>query len=178
MFDEKVFIAQVEQAQAEEFADIMTRPSAEQEKALRAHLGDHRYQRMHAMALRGNATRATGTTKGNVLVLHGSMGSELSVVGPNERLQIWVHALRLMDGQLSRLRLAEARVGRAASENVHATGIMKRHYGELLLTLAQHWSVRAFWYDWRRGTDYAALRLQGKLADWFDEHLRGIKPAR
>jgi CHAT domain len=169
MFDEKVFIAQVEQAQAEEFADIMTRPSAEQEKALRAHLGDHRYQRMHAMALRGNVTRATGRTKGNVLVVHGSMGSELSIVGPNERTQIWVHALRLMDGQLSRLRMAEARVGRAASESIHATGIMKRHYGELLLTLAQHWSVRAFWYDWRRGTEYAALRLQGLLADWFDE---------
>jgi pimeloyl-ACP methyl ester carboxylesterase len=169
MFDEKVFIAQVEQAQAEEFADIMTRPSAEQEKALRAHLGDHRYQRMHAMALRGNVTRAAGLSKGNVLVLHGSMGSELSLIGPNERTQIWVHALRLMDGQLSRLRMAESRTGRVTSENIHATGIMKRHYGELLLTLAQQWSVRAFWYDWRRGVEYAALRLQGLLADWFDE---------
>jgi hypothetical protein len=169
MFDEKIFIAQVEQAQADEFADIMTRPSAEQEKALRAHLGDHRYQRMHAMALRGSVARAGGTTKGNVVVLHGSMGSELSLVGPNERTQIWVHALRLMDGQLSRLRLAETRSGRAASENIHATGIMKRHYGELLLTLAQQWSVRAFWYDWRRGVEYAALRLQGLLVDWFDE---------
>jgi hypothetical protein len=169
MFDEKVFIAQVEQAQAEGFADLMTRPSAEQEKALRAHLGDHRYQRMHAMALRGSVARAAGRTKGNVLVLHGSMGSELSIIGPNERTQIWVHALRLMDGQLSRLRLAEGRAGRAASENIHATGIMKRHYGELLLTLAQQWSVRAFWYDWRRGVEYAVLGLQGRLADWFDE---------
>ena len=46
---------------------------------------------------------------------------------------------------------------------------MKRHYGELLLTLAQQWSVRAFWYDWRRGVEYAVLGLQGRLADWFDE---------
>jgi CHAT domain len=170
MFDEKVFIAKMEQAQAEDFADFMTRPSAEQEKALRAHLGDHRYQRMHAMALRGSVARATGKTKGHVVVLHGSMGSELSLVGPNERAQIWVHALRLMDGQLSRLRLAEGRAGRAASENIHATGIMKRHYGELLLTLAQQWSVRGFWYDWRRGIENAALQLQGRLNDWFDEN--------
>lgn len=169
MFDEKMFIARVEQAQTDEFAGFMARPTAEQETALRAHLGDHRYQRMHRMALRGNVTRTTGKTKGNVVVLHGSMGSELSIVGPAERAQVWVHALRLMDGQFSRLRLAEARTGRATSENVHATGIMKRHYGELLLALAQHWSVRAFWYDWRRGIDYAALRLQAVLADWFDE---------
>ena len=46
---------------------------------------------------------------------------------------------------------------------------MKRHYGGLLLTLAQQWSVRAFWYDWRRGVEYAVLGLQGRLADWFDE---------
>jgi pimeloyl-ACP methyl ester carboxylesterase len=168
--NEKAFIAVVEQAQADEFADIMTRPGAAEEQALRAHLGDDRYQRLHAMALRRNVIRSTRKAKGNVVVLPGIMGSELSVVSPTgTRTQVWVHALRVMDGQLSRLRLAEDRGRQAADENVYATGIMKRHYGELLLSLAQNWTVRAFWYDWRRSLEYAAIRLQALLRDWFDE---------
>jgi hypothetical protein len=168
--NEKAFIAVVEQAQPDEFADIMARPSAAEEQALRAHLGDDRYQRLHAMALRRNVIRSTHKTKGNVVVLPAIMGSELSVVSPaGTRTQVWVHALRIMDGKLADLRLTEDRSRQAADENVHATGIMKRHYGELLLSLAQNWTVRAFWYDWRRNLDHSAIRLQAQLRDWFDE---------
>ncbi len=72
MFDERAFIARVESASPEELANLLTHPSVEQEKALRAHLGDQRYQRMHSMALKRNVNRSVGQVKkGNVVVIHG-----------------------------------------------------------------------------------------------------------
>src|ERR671924_707165 len=98
MFDERVFIARVESAGPEEFANILTRPSVEEEKALRAHLGDQRYQRMHSMALKRNVSRSLGREKkGNVIVIHGIMGAELAVssIGGGSGDLTWVNAFRI-----------------------------------------------------------------------------------
>src|SRR3569832_778515 len=71
MFNERAFISQVERANPEELANLLIRPSLQEEKALRAHLGDERYQRMHSMALKRKVTRgATATRKGNVVEFH------------------------------------------------------------------------------------------------------------
>ena len=88
MFNERAFIARVEEAGPEELARLLTNPSVAEEKALRAHLGDQRYQRMHSMALKRNISRSVGRAKkGNVLVIHGIMGAELSVSsGPGAHL--------------------------------------------------------------------------------------------
>ncbi|MDQ3649868.1 MAG: hypothetical protein M3458_06215 [Acidobacteriota bacterium] len=98
MFDEQAFIAQVESASADQLARILSYPTLDQEKALRAHLGDGRYQRMHSLALKRSVRRAAEMPQGNVVVIHGIMGSELTVSKLNSEIGdlTWVNAVRIM----------------------------------------------------------------------------------
>jgi hypothetical protein len=148
LFDEPAFIARVESANTDEFSDLLKQPTKLQERALRAYFGDGRYQRLHSKALRSFAGRGQ-EPDGNVIVLHGMMGSELSLDSrATEAVEIWARITQIMAGALSRLQLSEdGRSGVDAAIAVRATGIMKRHYGELLLALSERWRVRAFWYD-------------------------------
>jgi hypothetical protein len=169
MFDERAFISQVEAASPEELAQILTRPTLEEEKALRAHLGDDRYQRMHGMALMRKVTRGLDAkSKGNVIVIHGIMGAELSVGSGGAGDLTWVNAFRILRGWLDRLRLSDD--GRSEANpafTVRASGIMKRFYGEMLLSLSAKWNVKAFWFDWRKDLDLAANELNARIGEWF-----------
>jgi pimeloyl-ACP methyl ester carboxylesterase len=177
MFNEKAFISQVEAANTETLAQLLRYPTREEEEALRAHLGDERYQRMHGMALRLNITRGIADARGfdpergNVVVIHGIMGGELTAInreGGGE--QIWVKALKIMSGWLSRLQLKDDGQTEADEKyDVRATGILKRYYGELLLSLSENWNVRAFWFDWRKDLQLAATDLESKINGWFPE---------
>src|SRR5208337_1638797 len=94
MFDQRAFIERVERANTAEFARLMAMPTYEQEEALRAHFGDDCYQRLHAAALAIAAPetqrrvsewlrqpdRQTSRLQGNVVLLSGIMGSELSTI--------------------------------------------------------------------------------------------------
>jgi hypothetical protein len=171
MFDERAFIARVESVGPEELANMLMRPSIEEEKALRAHLGDQRYQRMHSMALKRNISRSLGRDKkGNVIVIHGIMGAELTVssIGGGSGDLTWVNAFRILRGWLDRLRLNDD--GRSEFNpkyQVRASGIMKRYYGELILSLAENWNVQPFWFDWRKDLNLAADELNVKINDRF-----------
>lgn len=177
MFNEKAFIAQVEAADTKELAELLRQPTREEEEALRAHLGPERYQRMHSMALRRNVTRSIARSRGqapergNVVAIHGIMGGELTATdrkGSSD--QVWVKALRIMNGWLGRLRLGEdARAEYDERYDVRASGIMKRYYGELLLSLSQNWNVRAFWFDWRKDLRLAATDLEAQIDGWFKD---------
>jgi pimeloyl-ACP methyl ester carboxylesterase len=172
MFDEQAFIAQVEMADTEELLRILDHPTVEEEKALRAHLGDERYQRMHGLALRHNVTRSVGQpTKGNVVVIHGIMGAELNVSSGGDGDLTWVNIFRIVRGWLDRLRLSDdGRTEYNSKFKVRASGIMKRFYGELLLSLAEKWNVRAFWFDWRKDMQLAADNLNTQIDGWFGAH--------
>lgn len=177
MFDEKAFIAQVESADTEELANLLRHPTREQEEALRAHLGSERYQRMHSMALRRNVARSLARSRGgdpergNVVVIHGIMGAELTATDRNgSGDQIWVKALRIVRGWLERLRLGDdGRMEYDDRYDVRASGIMKRYYGELLLSLSENWNVRAFWFDWRKDLKLAATELEAEIDGWFED---------
>jgi hypothetical protein len=169
MFDERAFIARVEAADAEGLANILARPSIDEEKALRAHFGDERYQRMHGMALKRKISRSLiSRPKGNVVVIHGLLGGELTVSSGGPGDLTWVNAFRIVRGWLDRLKLDED--GRAEANSkfkVFASNIMKRHYGEMLLSLSQNWNVKAFWFDWRKDIDIAADELNMQISTWF-----------
>lgn len=168
-FDERAFIRRVEAAGPDEFATMLRHPAPEEERALRVHLGDERYRRMHEMALLSAPTRrGAGEPHGNVILIHGIMGGELTVRRGADGTQIWAKVLRLITGGIGDLRLAangrdEFETGRV----VDATGIMKKHYGEMILALASRWKARAFWFDWRRDLDSAAALLAARATDWF-----------
>src|SRR5687768_226374 len=152
-FNERAFIHKVEAAGPEELAAILERPTLDEEKALRAHLGDERYQRMHSMALKRKVGHRglRGEPKGNVVVIHGIMGGELSVSTGGSGDLTWVSIFRILRGWLDRLRLADdGRTEANPKFKVVASGIMKRHYGEMLLSLSENWNVKDFYFDWRK----------------------------
>jgi pimeloyl-ACP methyl ester carboxylesterase len=172
MFDERAFIARVESAGTDELAQIMLRPTGEEEQALRVYFGDDRFERLRQLALKRTLTRGARELKGNVVVIHGIMGAELSAFdrkGAGE--QVWAKVLRLANGWLDRLRLSEdGKAEYSADYDVRATGIMKRYYGELLLSLSERWNVRAFWFDWRKDLNLAAESLKTQISGWFREN--------
>jgi hypothetical protein len=171
LFDERAFIERLEAAGVEELAHLLSHPRLEEERALRTYLGDERYQRLHARALRQRLSRGTARPRGNVVVIHGMMGSELTAVdraGSSD--PIWLHVLRIVAGRLEVLRLSDD--GRSEYDpgfDVRASGILKRAYGELLLALALNWNVRAFWFDWRKDLKLAAAELDAQISGWFDD---------
>src|SRR5215213_437265 len=149
MFDERAFISQVERSNTDELAKLLVRPTLDQEKALRAHLGNERYQRMHSMALKRRTSRSLGDKpKGNVVVIHGIMGAELSISSSNGGAGdlTWVNAFRILRGWLDRLQLSDdGRSDLNSKFSVTASGIMKRYYGEMLLALSENWNVKDFY---------------------------------
>ncbi len=168
-FDERAFIRRVEAASPSEFAALLRHPSPDEEAALRVHLGDARYRRMHEMALTQSVKRkGARAPRGNVVLIHGIMGGELTAVRQGQGRQIWAKVLRLMGGGLRDLRLsADGRTEADGARSVEASGIMKKHYGEMLLALATNWNAQAFWFDWRRDLDTAASLLAARATAWF-----------
>lgn len=171
MFDERAFIKQFEAADAKEMARILARPTSEQATALRAYLGDARYERMHSTALQAIAARRGLSTpsKGKVVVIHGIMGAELSHYdSPNVRdpRMIWVHYWRILRGWAERLLLNPD--GKTSRYDVRATGIMQDYYGELVLELlVKNWDAQSFFFDWRKDLNTAAGELLARINGWF-----------
>lgn len=163
--DERAFIARVEAAEPDVFATLLARPNRDEERALRAYFGDARFERLHTMAIRrAGAARASRVARGNVVILPGIMGSELSEYGGLLPSRIWINPLRVAAGHMGHLRLD----GEGRPEfDVRASGILKLFYGELLLSLSERWNVQAFWYDWRRDLRDSAAELEAKLRTWF-----------
>ena len=176
MTDDQAYIYRLEEAQPSELRRMISTATPDEQRLLRVYLGDERYRRMRALALQQRNTRGRSERRGNVVVLHGIMGGELSrsqghVPGGSGSIrQIWVKLMRLAFGDLRYLQLDRAGTGPADPRyEVTATGIMKKNYGEQLLTLAEQWETRAFWYDWRRDLHEAARRLHLHLIEWFDD---------
>lgn len=179
MMDERAFIRRVEDSDTDEFAQILARPNLEEERALRAHFGEERYKRLHARALRRSVRGAARASRGNVVVIHGIMGGELTAYRGGDSEHIWARVFSLIHGRVRRLRLADD--GRADFEQgtqVQATGIMKTAYGEMLLALAERWNVRGFWYDWRYGVCYGRYAPVGSYCQCGPDPGRILPPPR
>src|SRR5215212_5186192 len=165
-FDERTFIKRVQSASTDELSDVLARPSTEEEKALRSYFGDQPYQRLRSLALEKKSGR---TATGNVVIIPGLMGSELSVFasgsGAAASELIWLSAMRILQGRLSWLKLSAD--GTSSEYDVRATGVMKRQYGELILSLARNWNVCTFPFDWRKDLHLAAVELSSQIERWF-----------
>ncbi|MEZ4727475.1 MAG: CHAT domain-containing protein [Caldilineaceae bacterium] len=174
MLDERELIGRLEAADADELADLVARPDTDEERVLRLYLGSRLYQRLHSLALRRELQRkGSGQHKrGNVVIVPGIFGCELSSFdrrGQKER--VWLSARSVAAGHFPWLRLDPS--GRAELDMDHpiqATGIIKRQYGELILTLAEQWNAHVFWYDWRKDFRIAAAQLQARVNTWFAEN--------
>src|SRR6266480_1838922 len=163
MIDERAFLAQLESANTDELSQILRRPSADEERLLEIYFGAERLQRLRSLAL---GARRRAVAKGNVVVLHGIMGGELTVFPTNQNRQfIWLNFPRVAIGAVGWLRMT----GKFESQfDVRATGILKKWYSEQLLGLAADgWNVQAFWYDWRQDLAQTADSLRQQIDRWF-----------
>ncbi len=170
MTRDRGIIDRLEEADADELAEILLGAGRAEQSDLSAHLGKERFHRMRSLALQRPRSRSAATAVwGNVVVLHGFLGSSLTAYDrPEGDEQIWIDVRRIGLGQLSLLRLGpDGRSPYHPGTDIRASGIMKRTYGEQLLALAKNWTVRAFPFDWRRDVDSAADELNSQLNDWF-----------
>jgi hypothetical protein len=106
--EERAFIEMVEAADPDELAEMLSRPTREEEEILVTYFGEDRYHRMHECALRRNLRGAAQPPIGNVVVLHGIMGAALTGTDRRGRnALLWVQAARLLGlgGGLSTLEL-------------------------------------------------------------------------
>ncbi|MBC7791645.1 MAG: CHAT domain-containing protein [Anaerolineae bacterium] len=169
-FDEYAFLERLEAADTEKLSQLLLHPAPEEERVLRTYFGDLRYQRLHGLAVRRSSTRGKRGDKGNVVVIHGIMGAELSAFDGERPNRIWMRVLRLLLGGIVNLRLNDDGSGDAdAVREIRATGILKNTYGELLLSLAENWNVKPFWFDWRKDIRTAAGQLDVKISEWFGD---------
>ena len=153
-----------------ELDEVVRSPTQAQERALRVELGDDGFRRARELVVR-SATRAEGAVRGNVVVLHGIMGAELSTMSNGGGMsKLWLKLPSILTGGLTRLRLAEDGCSPADPRwTTLPTAILKRYYVELLLALHREWRVEPFWYDWRRALTTAADDLDAHIQRSFGD---------
>lgn len=159
--DERAFIARLESANTDELVVILSRPTPEEDRVLRIHFGPERYERLRRKALRSGTRR--GQKKGNVVILHGIMGSELQRFEGSQRHPVWMSLLRLILGATKWLEMKEGR----SVYDVRPTGLLKRWYSELMLGLNFDWNVKDFAFDWRLDLTDSARSLNDRINEWF-----------
>lgn len=139
---------------------MLRRASARENRWLEEHFGA-----AHLGELRSLAEPRRAASRGNVVLLHGILGSHLGLSGAGGRCStIWISPWSLVKGRFAKLRLNE---NGGSQYRVEPTGTLKRYYGKPLLHLAQRWDVRAFAYDWRRSIRESADRLARAVHEWF-----------
>jgi pimeloyl-ACP methyl ester carboxylesterase len=161
--DERAFLNQLESANAEELSQILQRPSPDEQRLLEVYFGTARLEKLRRLALSGGRR---ASPRGNVVVLHGITGGELTVSPANQASQhVWLNLPRIAIGALGWLGMTPELKSKF---DVRATGILKKWYSELLLSLAaERWSVQAFWYDWRLDFAEIADALRAQIDRWF-----------
>jgi pimeloyl-ACP methyl ester carboxylesterase/O-acetyl-ADP-ribose deacetylase (regulator of RNase III) len=142
--------------------------NAAEEQALRDYFGDE-YKELQRLVDHARFVRERSQALGNVVFLHGIMGSNLSTVEQDgDEDLVWVNVLRLAGGQLERLKLApDGRHEADKTASVRATALDKRTYARAILWLRARWNVHPFAYDWRRDMDESADALARFIREQF-----------
>ncbi len=165
MINERAFIAQFSSATPQEMIDMVLHADADEQRVLQIYLGQQQYDDIRAMGMQTrSAAAAPAAPRGNVVVLHGIMGGELSQFLAGAQSQIWLNIFRLMDGQFDRLPIQD---DGSSTLDVRASGILARYYAKQIVWLSQDWNVRTFFFDWRIDIRKSADALFQNIQTWF-----------
>lgn len=132
-----------------------------EEELLEQELGSELLLRVKRQARRVSR----GAERGRVIVVHGIMGSLLDVVdarGDSDR--VWANVLRLANGRIADLELADDGQPKRRNLRVQTAGLHRKTYLALLLELDREWEVLPFAYDWREDIARSADQLAGEIA--------------
>ena len=167
MNDRKI-LARLEAASPTDLDTLLRRPTEDEARVYRAYYGAERYDALRRKTLSRNSTTRGATRaakRGNVVILHGIMGGELTFREPSGDTSIWMSIFRLAFGGVERLRMENGK----SVFDVRATGILKKWYTEQILELSYDWNVQTYWYDWRRDLDETGDDLHEKIRGWFGD---------
>lgn len=170
MIDAQDYIRRLNAADPTELAAMLVRPTAEEQGVLVTHLGRERFERMQALASDAVRSRGPAAKRGNVVVIHGILGAELSSTAKADGLleKIWLDYFQLFLGRFNRFRLNDAGDAEVDPQvTVGATGMLKKYYGEIILLLQRDWNVCEFWFDWRKDLRVSAAQLAAKTGAVF-----------
>src|SRR5271166_6614155 len=163
--NEREYLQQLSRSTPDEIAAEVLHADEQHARVLEIYLGAEQYRRLQSIVQQGLSRGATPPPKrGNVVVLHGIMGNDLSEFGVGSPSLIWVQVLKLMAGGFAKLALDDQ--GNSVND-IRPSGIYLRYYGSLLISLNQEWNVRPFFYDWRRDIRFAAADLNTMLTTQF-----------
>ncbi len=130
------------------------------DRELRDYFGDAELSDLQDLAERAAAARARAPVLGNVVLIPGIMGSNLSCVEKRNERVVWVNLFRLALGGIGDLRLGpdgEREVN--PDVTVSASAVDKRTYTRAVLRLRARWNVEPFPFDWRKDIDRASEAL-------------------
>lgn len=163
--DERAFLQKLSHSAPEVLLQAALGADEQEERVLRIYLGNAQYEEILRIASTARAVRGPADKLGNVVVLHGIMGGELTRFdsGDSQSL-IWVQMLRLLQGQFDQLALNSEGL---SVHDVRPSGIYLRFYGSQVARLSQDWNVRPYFYDWRQDIRLAADSLFQNINSWF-----------
>ncbi len=159
MIDERAFIAEVESASAERFAEILRTADMEQQRAMQVHFGAEKFERLRLLAQQ-QVTRGVVQKKGKVVLLAGILGSEITV-GTEK---VWFSPWRIFLGDFDELQLDSS--GKPLKPS-SATGMLRQYYGEIEQTMLLEWDVLSFPFDWRLDIRASADLLASAIVQHF-----------
>ena len=114
--------------------------------------------RLRTLAQR-QLVRGPAAKKGNLVLLPGILGSELTV-GSNQLEKVWFGLWSIFKGDFDQLQIDT--VGKSIKP-VDPNAAMRRYYGELEQHLLTDWNVLVFPYDWRLDIRNSADLLADKI---------------
>jgi pimeloyl-ACP methyl ester carboxylesterase len=138
-------------------------------EALKEYFGVEEYEYLQKLATRAQAARSRGPAVGNIILVPGTMGSSLMTMDKdgNEDL-IWINLLRLVLGQIERLKLSPDGTSEDNDEfTVKPSELNKRVYTRTVLWLQASWNVEPFAFDWRKDIDSASDTLSAFIREKF-----------
>lgn len=143
------------------------------EQALRDYFGNDEYEKLRLLAkdsrvVRTRRDQASIEPLGNIVFVPGLMGSNLGQQEKKDAEVIWINYLRIIEGELSKLKLApDGRNPQIPGLKIVPTDIDKRTYARAIIKLRGRWNIEPFAYDWRKDIDLASDSLAAFIKEKF-----------
>lgn len=141
------------------------------ERNLEEYFGKEEYDSLQKLATHARSMRSRAPVLGNVVFLHGIMGSNLITVEKDgDEDLVWVNLLRLAAGQMERLKLSpDGSHDDDPKFTVKPSTLDKRTYARAILWLRARWNVHPFAYDWRKDVDLSSADLAERIREKFGD---------
>ena len=165
MINERALLAKFSSATPQEMIDMVLHADADEQRVLQIYLGQQQYDDIRAMGMQTRGLPAApAQPRGNVVVLHGIMGGELTLFDEDDKTQIWLSILHLLEGDFDQLPVQD---DGSSALDVRASGILMRYYAKQIVWLGREWNVQPFFFDWRIDIRKSADALLESINKWF-----------